>query len=195
MARNASNQAANWSGGAVNSGILNRGSSDTNQDANAYQNSWRLTSTQSVPSSITDASPYFATGNSAVSGPEQKRTHSLSNGMILWDIAGNTRNWVLDNRSSLGITAGDETAGMTTGTTSFLTSGVNTFSAVGNLLFGSQGILQIDNSKNPGRVVGGTNEGVFRGGVAWSSASGIFHTGFSSSGSDDSNGFRCVFVP
>ena len=66
---------SNWSGG-----VLNRGHTDNNPS-------------NSLPAS-TDNDPYSGTGNSESSGWEQKRTHTLSNGEVIWDFAGNVWEWV-----------------------------------------------------------------------------------------------------
>lgn len=75
--------ASNWSGSAVGSGQLNRGHTD-NSPGSAL--------------AVTDVNnPYIGTSNNSGqavgSGWEQKRTHTLSNGSVLWDIAGNVWEW------------------------------------------------------------------------------------------------------
>lgn len=83
VARNAELVNSNWSPSAgvqtAGAGVLARGHSDDN------------------PSSLleagTDDQPYDGTGNSdsqaGNSGWEQRRTHTLSNGEVIWDMAGN----------------------------------------------------------------------------------------------------------
>ena len=74
---------SNWTGDVVGSGMLFRGHSDNNP-ANALAAS-------------TDDDGYFGTGNNATqaagSGKEQRRTLTLSNGQVIWDIAGNVSEW------------------------------------------------------------------------------------------------------
>ena len=72
---------ANWSGGEVGSGSLNRGHSDGDPN-NAL--------------SITDSTdPWDQTDPEGLATPWlQKRTHTLSNGEVIWDFAGNVNEWV-----------------------------------------------------------------------------------------------------
>ncbi len=75
--------AANWSGGMVGNGMMNRGHSD-----NTPSNALEVTNT---------ANPYSDTGNLSDEpsrlGWEQKRTHTLSNNKLIWDFAGNVWEW------------------------------------------------------------------------------------------------------
>jgi prepilin-type N-terminal cleavage/methylation domain-containing protein len=80
IARNIEGQGANWTGGTVGSGGLWRGHSDGNPN-NALEAS-------------TDNDPYFGTGN--VSPSIERRTHTLSNGEVIWDISGNVWEWTSD---------------------------------------------------------------------------------------------------
>lgn len=73
---------SNWSNGD-GTGMLNRGHSDNSSTALA----------------VTDINDdYDGTGNNSGQAPgsgwEQKRTHTLSNGEVIWDFAGNVRQWV-----------------------------------------------------------------------------------------------------
>ena len=84
IARNAENVASNWSSGIVGTGMIPRGHSDD---------------TPSNALAVTDISdPYNGTGNTSGDGVgtgwEQKRTLTLSNGNVVWDIAGNVWEWV-----------------------------------------------------------------------------------------------------
>jgi hypothetical protein len=88
LARNIELVPANWSGGAVGSGALNRGHSDANPNV--------LLSVGNV------ADPCDQTGNpGCASGASpsfsQKRTHVLSTGSVIWDVAGNVGEWVGDD--------------------------------------------------------------------------------------------------
>jgi prepilin-type N-terminal cleavage/methylation domain-containing protein len=81
IARNIEAQGVNWTGGAVGSGGLWRGHSDNNP-ANA------------LAASTDDNLGYEGTGN--VSPSIEKRTHTLSNGEVIWDISGNAWEWTSD---------------------------------------------------------------------------------------------------
>ena len=80
IARDAEGQAANWTNGAVGNGLLFIGHSD-NAPATA------------LDASSDDTNGYYGTGNSSSSSPEQKRTKTLSNGSVIWDIGGNVWQW------------------------------------------------------------------------------------------------------
>ena len=79
MARDIEANPVNWSGGEVGSGALSRGHSDANP-SNAL--------------AITDADdPLTNTGNEEGNW-DQRRTLVLSNGEVIWDLAGNVSEWV-----------------------------------------------------------------------------------------------------
>ncbi len=80
IARNIEAQGVNWTGGTVGSGGLWRGHSD-NSPAGALEAS-------------TDNDPYFRTGNTSPS--IERRTHTLSNGEVIWDLSGNVWEWTND---------------------------------------------------------------------------------------------------
>jgi len=73
IARDAEQQIANWNGGVVGTSYLFSGHND-NSPAVALQAS-------------TDGDPYYGTLNTSPSN--QKRTLTLSNGNVIWDLAGN----------------------------------------------------------------------------------------------------------
>lgn len=79
IARDIESVSSNWGGT-----VLNRGHSD-NVPANSLAAS-------------TDNNPYSETGQTS---GEQKRIHTLSNGQIIWDFAGNIWEWV-DDALTLG---------------------------------------------------------------------------------------------
>jgi prepilin-type N-terminal cleavage/methylation domain-containing protein len=87
LAQNVLGVASNWSGGAVGSGYIYSGHND-NDPAN------------SSAASSDDSNGYYDTGNSSPSN--QRRTLALSNGEVIWDLAGNVWEW---------------TSGVTNGTT------------------------------------------------------------------------------
>lgn len=75
IAHNVATVPSNWTGGAVGSGLLMRGHSD------------------GVPGNTiaadVDSNAYSGTGNSAGVDPDQRRTLTLTNGEVIWDISGN----------------------------------------------------------------------------------------------------------
>lgn len=80
IAQNVLGVASNWSGGAVGSGYIYSGHGD-NSPVN------------SLIADINDANGYMNTGNSAGSGANQRRTLTLTNGEVIWDLAGNVWEW------------------------------------------------------------------------------------------------------
>jgi prepilin-type N-terminal cleavage/methylation domain-containing protein len=77
IAHNVLNVASNWSGGAVGSGYLYSGHNNGTPN-NALAAS-------------TDNDGYFGTGDPSSSN--QRRTLALSNGEVIWDLAGNVWEW------------------------------------------------------------------------------------------------------
>lgn len=78
IAQNVLGVASNWSGGAVGSGYIYSGHND-NAPANA------------LAGDANDANGYSGTGNSSPSS--QRRTLTLTNGEVIWDLAGNVWEW------------------------------------------------------------------------------------------------------
>ena len=83
IARNIAGVKSNWSGGALASGQLNAGHSD-----NAPPNS--------LAAAALDSDPCNGTGETCSSSDwnSQRRTHKLTNGKIIWDLAGNVWEWL-----------------------------------------------------------------------------------------------------
>ena len=73
IAQNVLNVPSNWSGGAVGSGYIYSGHND-NAPANA------------LAADANDANGYAGETNT---GGNQRRTHTMSNGQVIWDMAGN----------------------------------------------------------------------------------------------------------
>lgn len=78
IAANVLSVPSNWSGGSVGSGYIYSGHND-NSPANA------------LSASSSDSDGYSGTGNSSPSN--QRRTLTLTNGEVIWDFAGNVREW------------------------------------------------------------------------------------------------------
>lgn len=159
IARNIESVSTNWSGGRVGEGSLNRGHSN-------------------------------GSSSLAASAPEQagasKRTHSLDNGAIIWDLAGNVFEWVKDDIKTNEGGNGPVTQEPWT-------------EDAGKLKWGPKGSYKNLNSGEYGGLgqswllfSGGA---VLRGGVwANSDSAGVFTTDLAStpSGSINNIGFRCV---
>ena len=92
IARNIEGQAVNWynpnppadtSNNIVGSGGLWRGHSDNNPP-------------NALVASMDDNAGYTGTNNSISNGWQEKRTHTLSNGEVIWDLSGNLWEWTTD---------------------------------------------------------------------------------------------------
>lgn len=77
IAQNVLNVPSNWSGGTVGSGYIYSGHND-NAPANA------------LAADTNDANGYYGETNA---GGNQRRTLTLSNGQVIWDLAGNVWEW------------------------------------------------------------------------------------------------------
>ena len=86
IATNAANQNSNWSGGAPGSGYMYSGHND-NAPANA------------LTASTDDTNGYYSETNT---GGNQRRTFTLSNGNVVWDMAGNVWEHVQRSVNNVG---------------------------------------------------------------------------------------------
>ncbi len=77
IAANVLSVPSNWSGGAVGSGYIYSGHNDNSPSS-------------ALAAATTDSDGYSGTGNSS---GNQRRTLTLSNGEVIWDIAGNVWEW------------------------------------------------------------------------------------------------------
>ena len=77
IAHNVLSVDSNWSGGTVGSGYIYSGHNDNSAGA--------------LAASTNDSDGYSGTGN--VSPSNQRRTLTLTNGEVIWDIAGNVNDW------------------------------------------------------------------------------------------------------
>ena len=179
IARNIAGVASNWSTGTVTSGELNRGHSD-NAPASA------------LVAVTDDNDPCNGTGQTCSSSTwdSQRRTHTLSNGNVIWDFAGNVFEWVTDNNTA------------SNGADGYMStmSGAD----IRQTRYGAaSGTICVSASSTPYCGMGngwfsGTSGAINRGGsYAANLNAGIFTTYLNNSSSVISSaiGFRCVFVP
>ena len=93
IARNIENVAENWATGVIgNAGGLNRGHSD-NDPTQAL-----AAGEDNAPCSGIGSTENCTNGSWHVN----RRTHTLSNGDVIWDIAGNVSEWMSDNNGDWG---------------------------------------------------------------------------------------------
>lgn len=198
IARNAELVNENWSpvGGVQTAGVgvMARGHSDTNPDAPL--------------ASSTDDDPYSGTGNSAAqtanSGWEQRRTHFLSNGEVIWDIAGNMWEYV-----DWEVAASDK-ATPSSGSTSNSTFELNTLTLkisnahVMKRVTWEQNFTSLNSTNGLGNynpyTEPNSSNGLTRRGGRWNGgqSAGVFTLSFWPSATyngDGYHGFRCVYRP
>ena len=178
IARNIEATPENWSGNAVGSGYVNQGNSDA---------------TPGVPLPVADVNnPCDGTENPACedkthSDYAQKRTHTLSNGAVIWDFAGNVAERV-GNSPGLAVESYSLWQSFTG----------DVFNTVTNhethrLKYGPAG--PYDESHKIGRFYLGTQELSRGGSHSAAGTSGIFtghHKGWNPS---FTTGFRCTYAP
>lgn len=93
LARDIESNDDNWSESGTMGRILAQGHSDSTIDANSVADGYSFGLGKMLAAS-TDDNPYAGTGNSTSDGPEQIRTHILTNSEVVWDLAGNAREFV-----------------------------------------------------------------------------------------------------
>ncbi len=136
---------------------------------------------------------------------DQRRTQTLSNGEIIWDVSGNAFEWVKDdNTVDYGVKANmSQVTGDTHQTLGSLSGGTTTTPRVAKDQFGPSGDYTALNSEpygGLGELYSRTDtsfEGILRGGAILRSSSGIFSTIFSAATNtiNTTFGFRCVKHP
>ena len=179
VATDIANEGSNWSGSSVGTGALNRGHSDN--------------SPSSSLAASTDSDACSGTGQSCsnISWDSQKRTHTLSNGEVIWDMAGNLNEWtsyfIADNSDKPNGSGG---------------SGYSEY----NTVIGTPSMAITELISNPswtstqgvGRYYRGNQnvDGALARGGDWNDgdSSGIFYASLTISPNDGFNGlgFRCV---
>ena len=185
IAQNVLNVASNWSGGAVGSGFIYSGHNDNNP-ANA------------LAASSDDTDGYYGTGNSSSSGINQKRTLTLSNGEVIWDMSGNVYQWTnatIGTNQQPGLAGEASYAWKQWNNASLLMNGLNANSQPAST--GVTGISGWSSTQGIGQLYSNYSDagtrGFFRGGY-WSGGSndGILHLALysSSSSTSASAGFR-----
>jgi formylglycine-generating enzyme required for sulfatase activity len=190
VAQNIELIASNWSGGVIGSvGGLNAG---TNNNFNS----------SGVAANSDDTQGCYLTGQACTTNwNSQKRTFTLSNGNIVWDMAGNVYQWEKDTNST-NFGAGNYTSQITSAsnpTTGTLAGGNGIATGNATFLFGPTGNYTALNSGaygGLGYAFTGTAGGIVRGG-AWGNGSfaGLFFVvlNFAPSSSNANIGFRCVY--
>ena len=193
LARNIEGVASNWGEGTVGSASgLNQGHSD------------------SVPSQTLaagqDNDPCFGTEETAACDNThwhlQRRTHTFSNGEVIWDLAGNV--WEMlkdDNSTSYGSESNiSQITEVSHSTTHALSGGTTTTSRSAKAQFGPFGdyanIQGLHYGLGYGRI--NSNQGmVLRGGYWRNIRAGVFTTSLASPSIvlGSNNGFRCTYRP
>jgi hypothetical protein len=197
IAQNTEEIPSNWTSGIVGTEMMYTGHSDNNPS-----NSLAVVNVNDPYDSTQGSAGAPNSSQAAGSGKEQRRTLNLSNGEVIWDLAGNVLEWVKDNdATNFGasvyidqITSGSHT---TTGTVGSLTGAAK-------YLFGPSGDYSSLNSSlhcglGYGYLNNGAAGGIFRGGCFTDGGtySGIYRViiGQSPIIANSIYGFRCVFHP
>ena len=178
IATNIANQGNNWQGGTVGTNSLNRGNSDGSvQEVSDDSNACDGTSA----GSCTPTSGWHI----------NRRTHTLSNGEVIWDMAGNAWEWTSDD----GRASGKASPG-------FSFKEFDTISGGTQLKTDFIPQVAIDSSWNSAQGIGqyypgsDNSGGALRRGARWldGTYAGVFAAAmdFVSSDSNIYTGFRCV---
>ena len=185
VARNVERTASNWSGGAVGTGMIATGNSDNNE--------------RFLEASADDSDGYVNTNNTVGepwgAGAEQRRTLTLSNGEVVWDLAGNGREWVSDDVSGT-----DLSPSLPGGFQEYSDTSRFPAMSINRDMFGPSD-AGYDSDQGMGQWFGGNAGAVLRGGLfgIWGRPTvGIFALDLDRASTDTVNGaghaFRCVYI-
>ena len=188
IATNVANVASNWSNGTVGDAQLNNGHSDSDPNE-----ACAASSDDSLNVVETDCTNQ----NSANDDFSERRTHTLSNGKIIWDLAGNVREWTSyfndKEKPSPNASSWYEYTQPIVGTSTMLLTDLIPQ-------------IAIDNSWNQTKLIGryypglDTTGGALHRSGSWnnSGSSGVFNASLNSlpTSTNTSLGFRCaISVP
>ncbi len=186
MARNAEGQNANWTNGTVGSGALFSGHNDNSP-------------TYSLVASNDDTLGYTNTDQSSGG---QKRTLTLSNGSVLWDLPGNVFEWTNDtttdraNQPDSGTHVGSFNFTEFTALTGYGTLSYDTIRPANSSYNSTHGMGRLYHCDTC--TSNATTYGFIRGG-RWANgaATGVFTLFLGGPPSDETNGtgFRCASDP
>ncbi|MGZ3790206.1 MAG: hypothetical protein ACXVLQ_16860 [Bacteriovorax sp.] len=181
IARNIAGTAGNWSTGVVASGELNRGHSDS-APANAL-----VPSADDLNGNCAGETNQTCT---STTWHNQRRTHTLSNGNMIWDFAGNVWGWVTNDSD------------VSNGVDGYIST-MNGGDVRQNRYGAATATICAGSTSSPYCGMGAgyfnyTAGAVLRGGH-WTNTinAGVFETGLTHlpTYSSSTVGFRCVFVP
>ncbi|MEN0059962.1 MAG: hypothetical protein AAGB31_14070 [Bdellovibrio sp.] len=210
LARHIESVGANWTGGSVGVGMLYRGHTDGVVDVNAVSGGYSYSSLATLAAPDDDELGYMGTGNNssqaAGAGREQRRTHFLPNGEVVWDLSGNARERV--DADGLGGTisyTGPGSSGYQTFTSAALLAAISTMVTTNGVFIPAEWIQPAlpystyENGAGQFYLNSGLRSGkvITRGGnFAANNHRGIFGGDIDndSSTSSSSGGFRCVYV-
>jgi len=189
IALNIESVPSNWSLGQWGQGSLNRGHSDNAPGA-------------ALAASNSPQDACIGTGQTCSNTvwDTQRRTHVLSNGQVIWDVAGNVWEWVKDtNTTNFGA---NNYFSQITLATNPVTATIGEITGTAKTLYGPWGsYIGLNSGEYAGLGYGWLNYSsgaVFRGGN-WSDGvtAGVFSVSLSiaSSNTYTSVGFRCVYRP
>jgi hypothetical protein len=194
IAANAAAQNSNWSGGTVGLGQLYRGHSD-----NSPNFACAASSNDLLAWVETDCTAK-GTGGGENDEATQRRTHTLSNGQVIWDMAGNVWKWVdyynASDKPTPNVAATWYEYTAVTGSASMPMSMLIPTNAVKPFWQDSW-----TSSSSIGKYYPGVDEsgGALLRGAPWAdgASAGLFtvHLGAAPSSSGTNIAFRCVFRP